>query len=94
MELLTIVFQVIVPLIESLFEFDELLSLLGNLVVVAISHVKLLVLNTFTLLRQNRIEVLFEVFSVFSLENLRVRQFHQSLLLTVNQKISRLLKCN
>lgn len=94
MELLSVIFEVIVSLIVGLLKFDEFLSLLEDLIIVAVPHVKLLVLDTFTLFGQDRVNVLFEVFSIFSLENLLACHFHQSLLLTINKKVPRLLECN
>lgn len=92
MELLSVVLQVIVSLIVRLLELYEFVSLLGDLVVVTESHVKLLVLNTLGLLWEDGVHVLLELLFVLCLEHLDVCQCCQALLLTVYQKISGLLE--
>lgn len=51
MEFLTIVFQVIMTLVESLLELNEFLTFHGNFIVVTETHIELLVLYTLSLLR-------------------------------------------
>jgi hypothetical protein len=50
MEFLSIIFQMVMALIEGLFEFDEFLALLRYLIVVAKAHIQLLIFNTLALL--------------------------------------------
>lgn len=71
MELLSIMLQVIMTLVEGLLELNELLSLHGDFVVVTETHVELLVFDTLSLLWQQGIHVLFEIFLVFCLEHLQ-----------------------
>ena len=52
MELLPVIFQMVVALVECLFKFDEFLTLLRDLVVVAEAEIELLILNTLALLLQ------------------------------------------
>ena len=51
MEFLTIILQVIMSLVIGLLELNEFLSLFKYFVIVAVTHVQLLVLNTLTLFR-------------------------------------------
>ena len=92
MELLPIVLQVVVALIESLLELDELVPLPSDLIIVAEAHIELLVLDTLGLLREHGVHVLLELLSVLSLEHLSASEWHQALFLTVNKQVPRLLQ--
>ena len=84
----------VVALIECLLEFNEFLTLLRHFVVMAESHIQLLVLYTLALLRQQIVHVLFEILPVFRLVHLVRRERNQPLLLTVDEQVARFLKGN